>query len=165
MDKSDAEAFQTICSVSVILMGHWQPLIYNLADPYYKEKGISLRMIDNLESLGLVKYTGPNGRKLEGMASASEGVRFPYLPIVIGEETIYPIQNEGEWFPIGVVDFTPAGERLAEISAVQPAPSFSAYLTKFWNSMGMTVCVHNQNPTSNLQFQEITSDGVQISVV
>jgi hypothetical protein len=128
MEKQQADGFNRLCAFRCTLEGgRVVPMVVNLYDKFYSERGMADPDLMGLEDLGLIRFQ-----------------RFPAFSVAPSErlviqhgDTQIRIQtagaSPGSW-PIGFVDFSLVGLELARLCPVQTVPGFVDYLAEYYRS-------------------------------
>jgi hypothetical protein len=133
LDKSDAQAFTTLCGFAISFREHRLPLIYDPHHPIYTGNGISYFMLSNLESIGLLKladspvFVEDNfGRK--GLVSYYDQKMALELP-----------EKEPYRLNLGTLLLTESGFEIASVCGGRPVDGFVDYLKERWKKFGYKV--------------------------
>lgn len=125
LSKDEAAKFQLLCRFSVDPDGSL-PAIYDIKDEIYKQSGLLLTDLNNLQSFGLIVHSLfdylQQGRGREFFVSYFSTKFFIRLPEPSPEE-----------FIVGQVLLTGLGRQLARLCNITPIEGFADYLTKKWS--------------------------------
>jgi hypothetical protein len=129
LDKNDAELFRALCSFGWQI-GNLVPLIYDVQDRIYTERGLTFAALQRLDEIGLVSFGVLTGYRL---------MKLPRDVIVsyYGERVLLRFQNQdGNEINLGHVLLSKTGQELAPICGSTKCAGFKEYVTAKWSSMG-----------------------------
>ena len=137
MTPEYAQAFRKLCSMKVVLLSidetTHKPVsaIDQLIIPYsgnedlFRMLGITLELMNELESFGLIKFNVASGYVTQGLSD--------HVITIIGDEIeLYQKKIDNE-FPIGNVLFTAAGQCLQKITDHVPIENYSVMIKKLFS--------------------------------
>lgn len=131
LEKHDAELFSKICSMCWMIMEP-TPLIYNLNDGIFKQSGITLLALADLERLGLVHLGKMSGYEFDNAHET--------------ETLIYQDQKFEVTFPngstalnVGRVLLSRVGSDLFKVCTTAPNHDHLNYVLKKWEEMKYVV--------------------------
>lgn len=127
LDKSDAELFTVLCGFCLVI-GKITPLVFNVEDKVYSDKGIVFDKIMHLESIGLVQFNAISGFLRTHIPKKFQASYYG-SPI----DLTLPGDKENA-LPIGHVLLTQSGEQLARICGARPVPGFVEYVRERWQA-------------------------------
>jgi hypothetical protein len=132
LDKSDALLFTNLCSYCWMI-GGIVPLIYEVQDNIYTQKGINFGSLKHLDDIGLVSFGNLAGYKRMGFP---EKVTVFYYGKPINIQFNKKENNE---MNIGKVLLSKIGQELAPIVGSKPIDEFLDYVLKKWVDMGFII--------------------------
>ena len=138
-----AQAFRTLCSMRVLLVSIseedeitnaiWRNTIVFQENMEYMNKcGITFELLNELESLGVIKFDS-----LAGYASTNMSDK--KVLVCINGKVIETTSHRGDDFPVGNVIFTAAGEILKSITGAYELEGYEEVIKKFLKSNNVTV--------------------------
>jgi len=148
LDKSDAEAFTTLCGFAIkILQGLPFPLIYDIRHSIYKENGISFFGLSNLESIGLIRYDNAGFAKTTVLLMPSDTTgrtteeAMHQVPTrYYGQSIVLELPQDADpALRIGTVMLTEPGEQLASVCDAHAVAGFVDYLKGKWKEFGYKI--------------------------
>ncbi len=142
LDKSDAQLFTNLCKFSW-KFGDLIPLVYDVQADIYNKCGINYKSLEHLDSIGLVQFNSPFGRRLLELPKS-------FSVSYYGRPTVLELRDEtNNEMDIGHVILTRIGEELAPICGSQPDEEFREYILKKWKGMGYIREEKTEPPTGN----------------
>ena len=125
LDKSEAEMFSNLCGFGWMIMDV-KPLIYDVHNAIYNDRGINFVSLSHLESIGLIQFNNLAGFRLLNLPK-----RFAVLyygkPILMD----MPKDTDNE-MNLGHVLLTRVGQELAPICGSKPVDGFLEYVKEKW---------------------------------
>jgi hypothetical protein len=142
LEQRDAEMFASLCGfgwtyqdLSPLLI----PLVFDVRDPIYSERGMFYSNASHLESFGLVKFDVSNGFTLRNQPKQ---IALSYFGSTV--KLTLP-SEEMDYFQLGEVILTHAGQDLARICAPQRVEGFFEYVVKRWTGRSLAPEVLDPN--------------------
>ena len=126
IDKKDAELFQILCRFSW-KTEKFNPLIFDMESPIYKEKGLDFEDIIHLESIGLVNFNFTSGFE------ESKCPEFFSTSYCDQQLTLTMKVEPDNFLNVGMVLFTQVGRELASICEVMEVEGFFDYVKEKWS--------------------------------
>jgi len=132
LDKSDAQLFTSLCGFGWVI-GDIVPLVYDVEQEIYNEKGIYFNSLKHLDDIGLITFNDLGGfvRK-----------KFPKFITVFYYGTPINIefnQDEDNKLQIGKVLLSKAGQELAPICGSVKSDEFMEYVLNEWLKLGYAI--------------------------
>jgi hypothetical protein len=143
LERGQAELFENLCGFGWKYGGYSPvlfPLVCDVRDAVYSERGIFYGGLLDLESLGLVKVDLYKGFTLRNQP---ERVTAAYFGTAI-ELTLS--SNQREYFGVGQAVLTQAGQELAQVCAPKRVEGLLEYAIKHWNEEKMMPRTSEQGP-------------------
>lgn len=128
LDKSDAEAFSTLCNFGW-MFGKFVPLIFREADDIVVRNGLNYEVLVHLESLGLIRLSSGEFSFTFTEPGLSRGLYFD-------KSLIFEMKNTGP-FNIGKVVLTATGSQLAKIARTGPIEGVFEYVKDHYERMNL----------------------------
>jgi hypothetical protein len=125
LDKADAHLFTSLCGFSWLL-GNVVPLVFDVMDPIYNEKGINFNSLTHLDDIGLVSFENISGFKRMGFPKY---ITIFYYGTPLNLEFQKP---EGNDLELGRVLLTKTGQQLSMICGSKPVDGFFDYVIERW---------------------------------
>jgi hypothetical protein len=130
LDKTDADLFTSLCGFGWFL-GDVVPLIFDVRQPIYNDRGINFNTLSHLDDIGLASFEGVSGFKRTGLPKR---VTISYYGIFLNVELEKETDNDLE---IGRVLLTKTGQQLAPICGSNPVDGFQNYVIERWINKGL----------------------------
>ena len=128
LDKSEAMLFSNLCGFICNMDGQFIPIIYDVKNEIYKKNGIYFMALNNLESIGLIKYDNLAGFQLMKLPKT-------FSVLYYGQSIIFEMPNDDDnSIDVGSVLLTKLGKELAPICGSQPVNGFKEYILEYWKS-------------------------------
>lgn len=125
LDKRDAEAFASLCRFGWII-GDFTPLVFDVDNPIYNQRGIDFGTLTHLDTIGLVQFNNLTGFKLLGLPKKLV-VTYGSTPLVLE----FGKDNDND-LEFGRVLLTQAGKELARVCSATKVPGFEGYVRDKW---------------------------------
>lgn len=133
-----AEAFRALCSMRVLLVSinedekivsaNWRNvIIFDQNEEYIRKMGLSFKLLNELETLGVIKFDTVVGYVATNMEEEK-------ILVYINGNTIETSSHQSDNFPIGNVLFTSAGEALNRITEPYRLEGFEEAVIKYLKS-------------------------------
>lgn len=130
-----ANAFRTLCSMKVLLVSlseddkivqaNWRNVIaFNQNEEYMRKIGISFELLNELETLGVIKVDTVAGYVATNMKEEK-------VLVYVNGNIIETNSHGGDKFPIGNVIFTSAGEALRKITETHTLEGYEDSIRRF----------------------------------
>lgn len=130
-----AQAFRKICSMQSVIVeingnGNLTKASQKIIVPYnqnhtkFHEIGLSLSIMNELETLGLIKFDPLSGYQMEGNME-------PTILIYSENKTDVIIKHEANSLPIGNILLTSAGKCLENITPLEDIPDYNNMIKKY----------------------------------
>ncbi len=126
LDRASAEQFHTLCSFGWQFGGVYGPLIFDFGDQIYKQHGIGLFSLGELDAIGLIQIGMTTGFQLRGLpkrVTASYQDRIVQLELPKDTDNI---------LKTGKVLLTPSGLQLSRIVEPDRIDGFFEYVYDSW---------------------------------
>ena len=130
LDKSDAKLFTSLCVFKWFLR-NVVPLVFDVRDPIYNEKGINFDSLIHLDDIGLINFEPLAGFMLTGF---SKQLTIHYEGTVLNLEFRKPEDND---LNTGKVFLTKTGFQLSNICGSKPVEGFLDYVINQWTRNGI----------------------------
>lgn len=127
LDKSDAELFQTTAGFAWNMFGAYFPLVFDYNDSVYKENGLRISRLKDLQSIGLINMESRIGYVYH-LQNDTEIAKYFDNIITLHREKI--ILND---LPIGLASFTTVGQELMKIVRPKEISGFFKYCLTRWS--------------------------------
>ncbi len=127
LDKADAQLFTELCGFVWFIDKLIVPLVLNLRDKRYRDRGITFGALEHLQSLGLVRLP----------ASSDYVVRLPEVTVFRYYQRSFERRFRSVPIPgfgVGKALFTRAGRQLAFVCHAQPVDGFFDYIFEKWGN-------------------------------
>lgn len=125
LDKKDAELFTELCGFGWII-SRFTPLVFDVQDAIYKDKGITFNSLSHLDSLGLIHFENLSGFLRKGFSD-------PFKVAYCGKTLDLTFRSVTDpELPIGVVLLTSIGEELATVVNAFGVSGFFDYTKEKW---------------------------------
>jgi hypothetical protein len=132
LDKSDAVLFSQFCGFCWY-GGAILPLVYDVQNEIYANKGVHFNSLTHLASVGLITFHAIAGVRRLGLPKRAVIFYFGTpLHLEFAKEN-------GNEFELGHVTLTQAGEQLAKVCGAQRVEGFQEYTIQYWASKGIVV--------------------------
>ncbi len=128
LDKADAKLFIDLCGFGWVV-GKIVPLVFDIEDDIYNDKGINFGSLSHLESIGLIRFDNMTDFSL---TSLPQKVAVSYYGNVLGLALEKETDNELE---VGRVLLTKVGQELAPICESKPVDGFMDYVKDKWKNL------------------------------
>lgn len=129
MDKKDAKLFAELCQFCWFA-GDFIPLVLDVNDDVFKDKGINFGSLKHLDAIGLISFEFNSGFRRMGFQKCGQILYFDILTLI---EFDKDIDNE---IKTGKVLLTQAGQELALICGAQKNNEFYEYIIDKWHKQG-----------------------------
>jgi hypothetical protein len=132
LDKQDAELFTQVCSF-VINPPDPIPLVFDLAAPLYAKRGITFARLQDLDSIGLIKFDPLAGFVAQGLP---EHMAFLYfgLPFLLQLP-----QKQNNTLQLGSVRLTKSGKELFTVCGAMLIPEAPPYFQEKFRGFGCQI--------------------------
>jgi hypothetical protein len=126
LDKADAETFTRLCDFRFAV----GPLIYDINDAIYKDRGLTFSDLSHLETIGLIAFDHIAGYSRQNLP---QRVLFGYFDtsVYLEFKTPPPCQLN-----VGKVIFTISGHQLSTVCTGNPVEGFVDYVRQKWRDLG-----------------------------
>lgn len=142
MTPTCAKVFRKLCSMRLLLVSvsederiteaHWKMAVpYNGNEEFMDELGISFKVMNELETLGVIKFDSIAGY-------ITTGINEKKVLVCVGEKTMEIVEHERGNIPIGNVILTSAGETLIDITTIEEISGYDDAIKKYMCSNGVT---------------------------
>lgn len=142
-----AQAFRTICSMRYTtliledntLLGTIESVAipYNNNAEWMVNNGLSLRMLNELEAMGLIKYENLTG-------FINKNIRGNRLYVMVGNNAYRVVKHKEDSLPFGNVMLTTAGECLRRITPIQEIEGYDNVLLDFFERNQVELQIERQ---------------------
>lgn len=143
-----AKAFRTLCSMRLLLISineeenivnaTWRNAItYNKNEEYMRKMGLSFEIMNELETLGVIKFNTVAGYVTTNMKEKN-------VLIYINGNVLETNGHRDDSFPIGNVIFTSAGEALSKITDPYVLENYDMVVKKYMESNNVTFSDENK---------------------
>lgn len=133
-----AQAFRKICSMKTIIVemnndGYITKAHHLIIVPYTNnnqklyEIGLSFSIMNELETLGLIKFDSLNGYNINGISENIESTVLVYSE----NKTDVIIEHEENKLPVGNIMLTPAGECLQNITPIEEITGYNEMVKQY----------------------------------
>lgn len=129
LDKEDAEVFTNFCSFIWDFKGR-NLIIYNEHEEVYQRRGVNFTSITNLESMGLIKYSGYEKVEL------SQKIEVSYFGTQLVIKFNRPDNNR---FDMGNIYLSNIGKELASVCRATKCNEYFKQTLNKWNISGVKV--------------------------
>lgn len=138
-----AKAFRTLCSMRVLLISvngderivsanRRNAVVFDQNEEYMRKIGVSFELLNELETLGVIKFDTVAGYAATDMNEKK-------VLVYINGNVIETSSHIDEIFPIGNVLFTSAGEALSKITEPYTLEGYEDAVIKYLKSNNVTV--------------------------
>ena len=138
-----AKAFRTLCSMRVLLISvngdekivsanRRNAVVFDQNEEYMRKIGLSFELLNELETLGVIKFDTVAGYAATDMNEKK-------VLVYINGNVIETSSHIDETFPIGNVLFTSAGEALSKITEPYTLEGYEDAVIKYLKSNNVTV--------------------------
>jgi hypothetical protein len=127
LDKVDAQLFSRICGFVWTIEDFDVPLIIQKNDTIYKNNGIKFDMLNHLDDIGLITYSGVVDFIEQDLPNKCK-CHYYERPLYL--EFPNPTNNK---IVIGATLFTKTGEQLQKICSSKPVDGFYDYVIEKWS--------------------------------
>ena len=138
-----AKAFRTLCSMRVLLISvngdekivsanRRNAVVFDQNEEYMRKIGLSFELLNELETLGVIKFDTVAGYAVTDMNEKK-------VLVYINGNVIETSSHIDETFPIGNVLFTSAGEALSKITEPYTLEGYEDAVIKYLKSNNVTV--------------------------
>ncbi len=135
LSQSEAEAFYKLCRFVWVINESSIPLIFNMRAEFYEKNGITLNLLHELDSLGLIHFNvGGNGEY--SLKDIPESL-FALYGLDVFTISI-PAERES-YFPIGQILLTSMGEELAGITDAPQIEEMKSYVIDHYQKIGIVL--------------------------
>lgn len=132
LDKADAHLFTSLCGFGWFI-GEIAPLILNVQDSIYDNKGINFKSLTHLDNIGLLSFNHSSGFKRLGFPKR---ITIFYYGTSLNLEFQTPENNELE---IGKALLSKTGQQLSKICGSKPVDGFIDYVIEWWVKKGIVL--------------------------
>ena len=132
LDKAEAHLFTSLCGFGWFI-GEVAPLILNVQDSIYDNKGINFKSLTHLDDIGLLSFNPISGFKRLGFPKR---ISIFYYGTPLNLEFQTPENNELE---MGKVMLSKTGQQLSKICGSKPVDDFIDYAIKWWVKKGIVL--------------------------
>jgi uncharacterized protein DUF2806 len=132
LDKAEAHLFTSLCGFGWFI-GEVEPLILNVQDSIYDNKGINFKSLTHLDDIGLLSFNPISGFKRLGFPKR---IIIFYYGTPLNLEFQTPENNELE---MGKVMLSKTGQQLSKICGSKPVDDFIDYAIKWWVKKGIVL--------------------------
>ncbi len=132
LDKADANLFTSLCGFGWFI-GDVVPLIFDVKDPIYNDKGINFNSLTHLDDIGLISFNNISGFKRIG---------FPKQITIFYYGTPLNLEfqkEDGNEIETGRVLLTKTGQQLSNISGSKPVDGFVHFVIERWAKKGIVL--------------------------
>jgi len=136
MDKNDASQFSRLCSFNVMIQEEWNPLIYSLSEPFYKEHNITDEVLRHLDSIGLIAFMDA-GYIYRTDCPKIMDIRYHERRLKL--EFLHDINT----MPMGRVEWTQAGRELAILCEAEEITELVEWMLELFNSSRSPIRIKN----------------------
>lgn len=141
MTPTYAKAFRQLCSMRFLIVSiseneeitgaYWKMAVpYSENIELMNELGISFQVINELETLGVIKFDSVAGY-------ITTGIKDKKVLLCVNGKTMEITQHESESIPIGDVILTSAGETLKNITTIEEIEGYDEAVKKYMCSKGV----------------------------
>lgn len=138
-----AKAFRTLCSMQLLLIpisedekivgANWRKvIIYEQNEEYMRKMGLSFEVLNELETLGVIKFDSVAGYVATNIIEKK-------VLVYINGNIIETSSHRGDNFPIGNVLFTSAGVALSKITEPYKLEEYEDKVKKYLKSHNVSV--------------------------
>ena len=128
MDKASAELFRTLCSFGWTIESTFAPLIYDFRDKIYTNQGLTLFLLGQLDSIGLIQINPATGFNLSNQPKVSTATYHGRSVLLT-----FPKEKANE-LDVGSLILTPSGRQLSQIVKPSPIDGFFEFVYDKWAS-------------------------------
>lgn len=132
LDKADAHLFTSLCGFGWFI-GEVAPLILNVQDSIYDNKGINFKSLTHLDDIGLLSFNHISGFKRLGFPKR---ITIFYYGTPLNLEFQAPENNGLE---MGKVLLSKTGQQLSKICGSKPVDGFIDYVIEWWVKKGIVL--------------------------
>lgn len=135
LDKKDAILFNSLCNFVWTLGKTTIPIVFDLKNKLYTERGINFESIKHLDSIGLISFENLTGYVLNDLP---QNIRVLYnsRPVSIS----FP-NAENNVLNIGHIMFTSVGVELFRVCGMKSIEGFAEYVVEKWKSDNLNTTV------------------------
>ena len=138
-----AKAFRALCSMRVLLVSvseeekivdvNWRnAIVFDQNEEYMRKMGLSFELLNELETLGVIKFDTIAGY-------ASTNMKEKKVLVYINGNVVETSSHQDDRFPIGNVLFTSAGEVLRKITDLYEVEGYEGAVKKYLKSNSVSV--------------------------
>ena len=132
IDKSDAYIFTSLCGFGWFI-GDVAPLIFDVQESIYNNKGINFNSLTHLNDIGLLNFNNISGFKRIGLPKL---ITISYYGTPLNLEFQKPENNDLE---TGKVLLSKTGLQLSRICGSKPVDGFIDYVIEQWAKKGIVL--------------------------
>ena len=132
LDKADAHLFTSLCGFGWFI-GEFAPLILNVQESIYNNKGINFKSLTHLDNIGLLSFNNISGFKRLGFPKR---ITIFYYGTPLNLEFQTPENNDLE---MGKVLLSKTGQQLSKICGSNPVDGFIDYVIEWWVKKGIVL--------------------------
>ena len=141
LDKSSAKLFQSLCSFGWHFGEAATPLIVDLGEGIYNKHGIFFFSVGELEAIGLIRISGPEGFELRELPKRI------YCNYQGRSVKLKLPKDTGNKLDVGKVIMTPSGEQLSRIVKPEPIDGFFEFIYDKWAGDSLVLPREGQDST------------------
>lgn len=132
LDKADAHLFTSLCGFGWFI-GEVAPLILNVQESIYNNKGINFKSLTHLDDIGLLSFNHISSFKRLGFPKR---ITIFYYGTPLNLEFQTPENNDLE---MGKVLLSKTGQQLSKICGSKPVDGFIDYVIELWVKKGIVL--------------------------
>lgn len=134
IEKSDAEAFNSLCRFTCTIQGQLWVFVHDLRHEIYEKNGVNLQTLSHLDYLGFLNLD------LKGVLikNLPKQISVAYRNKPVTYRFKKSLHNDDYWISVGFVTLTKAGSQLAPICQTTPVMGFPEYVNDHLVSGGLT---------------------------
>ena len=135
LTKVEAELFTSLCSFDTSV----GPLIFNLDDAIYAEKGLQFYTLTMLQDAGLINFDPVAGY-------SRNSLKEPFAVVYFRNPIFFT--KLPETLPAGQVMLTTSGLQLSKVCQAAKAQEFSSYLLRIWKEFQPVEIISPEDPNA-----------------